>query len=204
MGWFSRSDDKASAKNNTESFESVDNSSSLINEESNIQHDLNDSTVNTDLESEKEKEIQKKQQEYLEYTHTQRLGLPAYPRIGLTAVTAGGYGLMAGFYQGFKIGSLKYLALNAHRLPKKKGGWYFYHKRKNYVVLREALMTGFKTMAKYGTVSAAYMGLEAYFDHIRGQIDFLSTVGSAVILGSSYAFYSKYFILKNLSFFLNP
>lgn len=147
--------------------------------------------------------IRASEEAYLQYSHTQRLGLPPYPRIALTLATAGGYGFMSGFYGGFQLGSLKYLALNAHRLPRTKGGWYFYHKRKNYVVLKEALQSGFKTSVKYGVVSAGYMGLEAYLDHVRGKIDALSTVGAALVFGVGYAGYSKFFFffLKS-SFFL--
>lgn len=151
--------------------------------------DLSSTTTGDD---EKAAEIQAAQAAYIDYSHTQRLNLPPYPRISLTFATAGGYGFMSGFYGGFKLGSLRYLALNAHRLPKTKGGWYFYHKRKNYVVLKQGLQLGFKTAAKYGFVSAGYMGLEAYIDHARGTIDAFSTIGSALIFGTAYAAYSKF------------
>lgn len=136
-------------------------------------------------------EVQKVRAEYRDFSHTQRLGMPAIPRVSLTVLAGGTYGLMSGFYGGFKRGSLQFLALNAHRLPKTKGAWYFYHKRKNYVVLKSGFLSGFRGAFKFGTATGAYFGLEAYLDYIRGTIDFLSTTTAATTVGVAYALTSR-------------
>lgn len=168
----------------------------LINTSSSDLPQPSDLAAHKTAEDVKAAEIEEAQSVYFDYSRTQRLGLAPYPRVVLTMVTAGGYGLMSGFYGGFNLASLKYLALNAHRLPKTKGGWYFYHKRKNYVVMREAFQVGFKTAAKYGIVSASYIGLEAYIDYARGTIDAFSTITAATVFGAGYAFFSKLFVTK--------
>lgn len=159
---------------------------------------------NTDSEVEharlKAQEVEARRSEYRDYSHTQRLGMPAGPRVALTVLAGGTYGVMSGFYGGFKVGSLQFLALNAHRLPKTKGGWYFYHKRKNYVVLKSGFIAGFKGGIKYGTATGAYFGLEALVDHARGTMDFLSTTTAATAVGTVYALSSK-FLLCSFRFF---
>lgn len=140
----------------------------------------------------KDLEVQKLRSEYRDFSHTQRLGMPPGPRVALTVLAGGTYGLMSGFYGGFKRGSLEFLALNAHRLPRTKGAWYFYHKRKNYVVLKNGFVAGFKGALKYGTATGAYFGMEAWLDSVRGTIDFLSTTTAATVVGAGYALSSKY------------
>lgn len=57
---------------------------------------------------------------------------------------------MSGFYDGVQKAAARYLLENGHRLPKTKGGWYFYHKRKNYEIIVGGTSTGIKRGLKYG------------------------------------------------------
>jgi hypothetical protein len=123
------------------------------------------------------------------FSRTQRFGMSPIPRVSLTVMAGSTYGFLSGFHGTFKAAGLQYLAQNAHRLPTTKGGWYFYHKRKNYVVLKAALGSGFKGALKFGGGAGLYFGSEAALDYLRGDehIDFLSTTASATTLGLAYS-----------------
>lgn len=125
------------------------------------------------------------------FNRKQRLGIAPELRIGMAATTAGLVGLLTGARRGWTIASLRYLAENAHRMPKTKGGWYFYYKRKNYVVLKDSMISGFKGMAKYGLATGMFFGLEAYLDKTRGMIDFANTTVAAGMTGVVYAATSR-------------
>lgn len=188
MGWFSKSEEAPSPIETPKQPENA-----LLTEALSDVAPIPEPATAEDLEEARlKKEREEAQAEYLAFSHTQRLGIAPGPRLVLTGVTAGGYGFLSGFYSGFKMGGLRYLAQNAHRLPRTKGGWYFYHKRKNYVVLKEAIITGTRTGSKYAAAAVAYFGTEAYLDHVRGRIDLLSTTVAAVGLGAGYSFYSKW------------
>lgn len=116
----------------------------------------------------------------------ERLAVQPPIRIAMATGVAGLVGFATGLQQGARHGGLQFLAENAHRMPRTKGGWYFYHKRKNYVLMNQGLSAGFKRAAKYGTVTCIYFGLEAYFDKLRGVIDFGNTVASSAIVGVGY------------------
>lgn len=190
MGWFSKSTESVDLASKKESpAETPENYNALLEESltPTVQTPEPQESPEDHEEALRRAELAKKEEEYLAFSHTQRLGMASTPRIVLTMLTASGYGVMSGFYNGFQVGSLQYLALNAHRLPKTKGGWYFYHKRKNYVVMKEALTQGVKVGGKYAAASVTYFGIEAYLDHVRGRIDFLSTATAAVIMGGLYS-----------------
>lgn len=128
-------------------------------------------------------------EELRSFSQTQRFGMSPIPRVSLTVLAGLSYGFLSGFHGTFKAAGLQYLAQNAHRLPTTKGGWYFYHKRKNYVVLKAALGSGFKGAFKFGGGAGLYFGSEAALDYLRGDdhIDFLSTTASATTLGLLYS-----------------
>lgn len=129
----------------------------------------------------------------------QRFHLHPTIRLSGIAFFSGFYGLLSGGRKTYNETSLRFLAENSHRLPKTKGHWYFYHKRKNYVCMKESLGAGMKTGIKYSFVATSYFGLEAFFDYVRGKIDFINTTAATVIAGGSYAKYhqlSKYATLK--------
>ncbi|GEQ71343.1 hypothetical protein JCM33374_g5026 [Metschnikowia sp. JCM 33374] len=118
--------------------------------------------------------------------NSQRLHLFPKERVYTVAVVAAMVGSGQGFFSGVKSSSLRYLTENAHRLPRTVGGWYFYHKKKNYIML----LAGFKQAAtlavKYSIGVSAFLGVEAGLDFTRGTTDFINTtiVGAA----ASYAF----------------
>lgn len=87
-----------------------------------------------------------------EYDPRQNERFHLYPRdrIEALATTSGLIGLMSGFYDGVQKAAARYLLENGHRLPKTKGGWYFYHKRKNYEIIVGGTSTGIKRGLKYG------------------------------------------------------
>jgi hypothetical protein len=124
-------------------------------------------------------------------TSHERLALVPSVRIGLAASVAGFSGFIAGIQSGARQGSLQFLAENAHRMPRTKGAWYFYHKRKNYVIMQRGINSGVKVAVKYGTITFAYFGLEAYLDRIRGVLDFGNTMAAAGVVGFSYGLYSQ-------------
>lgn len=96
---------------------------------------------------------------------------------------AGGYGMLHGLIKGAKRSSLAYLAENAHRLPRTRGTWYFFHKRKNYVVLKQGMNLGFKTGVKFAAVTGLFLYTEAFLDDARNKITMLSTVGASTLTG---------------------
>ncbi|CAH2350269.1 hypothetical protein CLIB1423_01S06282 [[Candida] railenensis] len=112
--------------------------------------------------------------------------------VGILGATVGGF---QGFYEGIKISSLRYLTENGHRLPKKVGGWYFYHKKKNYVMLLDGIRGSFIQSSKTALAVCGFFGLEYCIDKYarNGTIDFFNTVGAAMISGGIFGAY------KNLS-----
>lgn len=146
----------------------------------------NEEAPETDIDGAQEELKQRSLRQLAESGRGQRLNFPPALRVVLAGTVAGGYGLITGFYRGFTRTSLQYLAENAHRMPSTKGGWYFYHKRKNYVVLRGGLVQGFKQMARFGGIASVYFGLEAYIDRLRGVIDFGSSALAAGTVGLGY------------------
>lgn len=117
---------------------------------------------------------------------THRLSLEPPLRLLSAGIAAGAYGFLTGFFAGASTSSLRYLAENAHRMPRTKGGWYFYHKRKNYVLAKDGMVAGIKKGFKLSTFAMMYFGIEAYLDHARGVIDFGNTVISSGIVGIGY------------------
>ncbi|WPK24563.1 hypothetical protein PUMCH_001842 [Australozyma saopauloensis] len=121
----------------------------------------------------------------------ERLHLKPKDRIAVIATVGGMIGAALGLYDGIKLTSLRYLTENAHRLPKTVGGWYFYHKKKNYVMIfggcREAVRTGIK----YSAFVTSFFGFEAGLDYVRGTTDFLNTTVSGLTLTYLYGSYMK-------------
>ncbi|RLV90112.1 hypothetical protein JA1_004815 [Spathaspora sp. JA1] len=112
-----------------------------------------------------------------------------YPKDRIYALTITGavIGGGVGFYDGIKLASLRYLIENGHRLPKTVGGWYFYHKKKNYVMLVSGVKAGLYQSLKYSSLIGCFFGLEYGFDYIRNNtVDFINTTCAASILTSVY------------------
>lgn len=112
-------------------------------------------------------------------------------RVQNIAMLAGTIGVFTGFYEGIKVSSLRYLTENGHRLPKNVGGWYFYHKKKNYVMLTQGLKTGVRQGAKYGSAMSVFFATEALLDQIRGQIDFINTTINSTLFFTGYGVYKQ-------------
>ena len=112
---------------------------------------------------------------------SERFHLYPRDRIEALATTSGLIGLMSGFYDGVQKSAARYLLENGHRLPKTKGGWYFYHKRKNYEIIVGGTSEGIKRGLKYGGAVGSLFLLEYGLDYGRGQIDFLNTTLAALI-----------------------
>lgn len=106
---------------------------------------------------------------------SQRLHLWPMDRIATVATMAATVGAAQGFYEGIKISSLRYLTENAHRLPRTVGGWYFYHKKKNYTMLTTGLAHACRKGLKYSAGISTFLALEAGLDAVRGTTDFLNT-----------------------------
>lgn len=153
------------------------------------QADVKDVAKNTNIST---REILNLTKEELDvFNRKQRLGIAPELRIGMAATTAGLAGLVTGAHQGWTIASLRYLAENAHRMPTTKGAWYFYYKRKNYVVLKDAIVAGFRRSAKYALATGMFFGVEAFLDKQRKTIDMANTVAAAASTGLVYAAVSQ-------------
>ena len=120
-----------------------------------------------------------------------RFHLGPRTRLEAFAATAGVIGAGAGFYERVKMLSLRYLTENAHRLPTTVGGWYFYHKKKNYVMITLGVKQACRTGIKYGAGVGGFFGLEAAIDYARGSIDFLNTAAAATIYLGLYGAYHR-------------
>lgn len=107
------------------------------------------------------------------------------------SILAGGVGFFSGFYEGIKLSSLRYLTENSHRLPKNVGGWYFYHKKKNYIMLSNGFKTGVKHGVKYSFLVSLFFGSEALIDKARGEIDLFNTMLNSTFFFTAYGFYNK-------------
>lgn len=114
-----------------------------------------------------------------------RLHLLPEERVQLASFLAFSYGLIQGVVKGSKRASIRYLVENAHRLPKTKGTWYFFHKRKNAVLLKDGINLGIKTGLKFGIVGLSFTSIEAILDHYRNKVDAMSTVTASVIVGGT-------------------
>lgn len=118
----------------------------------------------------------------------QRFHMYPRKRIEALASTAGTVGMLAGFYDGTKESSLRYLVENGHRLPRTVGQWYFYHKRKNYVMVLDGTRSAFRQGLKYSAAVGSVFALEALIDtHVRnGTVDFGSTTVAAATVPGIY------------------
>lgn len=118
----------------------------------------------------------------LDPLRNERFHLKPYDRIMAVATLSGVIGGGLGFYEGIKLSSLRYLTENAHRLPKTVGGWYFYHKKKNYVMVIAGGKTAIKYALKYSLGVSSFFLLEAGLDYVRKTTDFLNTTVAGTLV----------------------
>ncbi|KAK9325662.1 hypothetical protein V1517DRAFT_313974 [Lipomyces orientalis] len=116
-----------------------------------------------------------------------RLGTHPSVRLPFLVMATGIVTFPLGLFRGSKVGGLKFLAENSHRLPGTVQGWYFYHKQKNYVILKDGMIESFKFGMRSITFVSGMFGVEALLDWARGQVDFLNTVVGASAVGLVYA-----------------
>ncbi|KAK9488006.1 hypothetical protein V1527DRAFT_459102 [Lipomyces starkeyi] len=119
--------------------------------------------------------------------HKYRLGTHPSVRLPFLIIATGIVTFPLGLFRGSKIGGLKYLAENSHRLPDTVQGWYFYHKQKNYIILKDGMIESFKFGVRSIAFVSTMFGIEALLDWVRGQVDFLNTVAGASTVGFVYA-----------------
>ncbi|KAK9237585.1 hypothetical protein V1525DRAFT_403600 [Lipomyces kononenkoae] len=116
-----------------------------------------------------------------------RLGTHPSVRLPFLLIATGILTFPLGLFRGSKVGGLKYLAENSHRLPGTVQGWYFYHKQKNYIILKDGMIESFKFGVRSIAFVSTMFGIEALLDWVRGQIDFMNTVAGASAVGFLYA-----------------
>lgn len=117
----------------------------------------------------------------------ERFHLKPIDRIVAVATASGAIGVALGFYEGIKLSSLRYLTENAHRLPRTVGGWYFYHKKKNYVMMTSGFLSAAKTGVRYSLAVSSFFLLEAGLDYVRRTTDFLNTTVAGTAASFAYA-----------------
>lgn len=124
---------------------------------------------------------------------SERFHMVPSDRLKAVAAVGGLVGGFAGVYEGVKLSSLRYLTENGHRLPRTVGGWYFYHKKKNYVMIINGCREGLKQGTKYSLAVAGFFGLEHLLDHyVRNDtIDFASTTVSGMAVAALFASYNR-------------
>ena len=86
-------------------------------------------------------------------------------RLVLAATGAGM--LTGGYLKGFERGR-QFLAENAHRLPRTKGGWFKYHQYKQRQMIQYAGKGAIQSGWQFMVVSAAYATLEHFLEVWQG------------------------------------
>lgn len=119
----------------------------------------------------------------IDWRRNERFHMFPGERMKAFAIAGGVVGALSGFYSGIKHASLQYLTENGHRLPRTVGGWYFYHKKKNYVMIIKGCQQGTKLAVKYALGVTAFFGTELLIDkYLRnGTIDFLNTTFAGML-----------------------
>ncbi|ODV90619.1 hypothetical protein CANCADRAFT_12039, partial [Tortispora caseinolytica NRRL Y-17796] len=115
-----------------------------------------------------------------------RLGIAPMPRTLILSSLFGTAGFFSGFSQGARYAGHRYLAENYHRLPADKQGWYFYHKTRNYVVLRDGLSRGMRTAAAVSAFTIVFCSIEAGIDRVLGNPSWTATTAAAVSTAIPY------------------
>ena len=91
------------------------------------------------------------------------------------------FGFSMGSVHGGKTAGLRFRAEHTHKLPKSTKGWYFYHKRKNYYVMKHGIQEGVKLGGRLTFWTTAYFTAEASVDYLRGgRRDFVSSTTAAL------------------------
>jgi hypothetical protein len=94
-------------------------------------------------------------------------------RLCLSSFSAG---MATGAYISGTSRARQFLAENSHRLPRTKGGWFQYHKAKNYAVLQHAGYGAFREAVKFTAITACYAGIEQTLESEFGE-GFVNSTG---------------------------
>ncbi|ORX36823.1 hypothetical protein BD324DRAFT_627315 [Kockovaella imperatae] len=84
--------------------------------------------------------------------------------VGAYALGAGAIGFIIGAKRGGARARLRFLAENAHRPPKTKEGWYWYLRARNYIMIKNGVLTG----VRYGSAFSIATGCYALLDESIG------------------------------------
>ncbi|KAJ7591290.1 hypothetical protein C8J56DRAFT_783102 [Mycena floridula] len=103
-------------------------------------------------------------------------------------LTSFGIGAVTGGIQGARSTSLRYLAENAHHMPRTREGWYFYWKTKNYRVALGALKGAGKNGGKLGGIGLGWVCAEEGFSRV-GLEEMKGTGAGITTLSLLSAFY---------------
>lgn len=123
--------------------------------------------------------------------HTQRLSLPFALRLSALTISSMAIGGTLGSFLGGHRASLIFRAENAHRAPTTTSGWYFYHKTKNYRIMRGAVFEGLRTGARVSAWVAMFVVFEDAVDRLRGRVDALGTVVAGLGTGGVFSVWRK-------------
>jgi hypothetical protein len=86
--------------------------------------------------------------------------LRTHPRVYQVPVVGAAVGAAIGLIRGGRQTAWRFLAENAHRPPRTREGWYFYHKTKNYRVALGGVAEGAREGLRFGLITGAYVWLE--------------------------------------------
>ena len=65
-------------------------------------------------------------------------------------------GFLCGFLIGGRLKGLQFLAENSHKLPRKKIGWFYYHKFKRNEIIHFGMISGLKYSIKFGLIASLF------------------------------------------------
>ncbi|CAG8524612.1 1282_t:CDS:2 [Diversispora eburnea] len=109
-----------------------------------------------------------------------RANIQLFDRLmAITAISLG-WGFLIGTYTGARAAGLQYLAENAHKPPKTKGEWYFYHKHKNVRMILGGFQSGFRLSRKTGLVCLSFGVIEGGLDELRKENDFFNSCAAGL------------------------
>jgi len=108
-------------------------------------------------------------------------------------VASFGIGAVAGSIRGARETSLRYLAENAHHMPRTREGWYFYWKTKNYRVALGALKEGGKGGCKLGGIGLGWVCAEEAVSWIG--LDSVKGTGAGI---STFTALSAFYKLRSI------
>ncbi|ODQ67017.1 hypothetical protein NADFUDRAFT_9717, partial [Nadsonia fulvescens var. elongata DSM 6958] len=128
-----------------------------------------------------------------------RLGVSPGTRLFLAVSTIGIHSYCLGFFNGYQLAGLRYLAEHAHLLPRDPGRKSQHYQHHFTPSKYSRLKAGFNNALIRSMRSVLYtsilFGLEANFDYVRQRIDFLSTTVAAGICGIVY---SRYYLFDRV------